>query len=109
LPIFCGGAIRGFVDWRRKRRGELMAEDDLGKGNLFATGLVAGGALAGVIIALLIAGSENIAAKMQTINLEAPLEKSLGADTYDLLGVVCFTLLGLMLYRTAMKKEPNKI
>jgi len=109
LPIFCGGAIRGFVDWRRKRRGELMAEDDLGKGNLFATGLVAGGALAGVIVALLIAGSENIAAKMQTINLEAPLEKSLGADMYDLLGVICFALLGLLLYRTAMKKEANKI
>jgi len=109
LPIFCGGAIRGFVDWRRKRRGELMAEDDLGKGNLFATGLVAGGALAGVIVALLIAGSENIAAKMQTINLEAPLEKSLGTDMYDLLGVICFGLLGLLLYRTAMKKEANKI
>ena len=53
LPIFCGGAIRGLVDWRKKRKGEVVAEDDLGKGNLFATGLVAGGALAGVIVALL--------------------------------------------------------
>jgi OPT family oligopeptide transporter len=105
LPIFCGGAIRGFVDWRRKRRGELMAEDDLGKGNLFATGLVAGGALAGVIVALLIAGSENIAAKMQTINLESKIEHAIGADMYDLLGVICFALLGLLLYRTAMKRN----
>jgi len=105
LPIFCGGAIRGFVDWRRKRRGEIMAEDDLGKGNLFATGLVAGGALAGVIVALLIAGNENIAAKMETINLESPLEKYLGVDMYDLLGVICFALLALMLYKTAMSKQ----
>jgi uncharacterized oligopeptide transporter (OPT) family protein len=31
LPIFCGGVIRGFVDWRKKRRGEIAAEDDSGK------------------------------------------------------------------------------
>lgn len=105
LPIFCGGAIRGLVDWRKKRKGEIVAEDDLGKGNLFATGLVAGGALAGVIVALLTAGSENIAAKLETINLEPSLEKSLGVDTYQLLAVIAFALMGLMLYRTAMEKH----
>ena len=43
------------VDWRNKRKKiKLTAEEeDLGKGNLFATGLVAGGALAGVIVAIL--------------------------------------------------------
>ena len=104
LPIFCGGAVRGLVDWRRKRRGEIIKEDDLGKGNLFATGLVAGGALAGVIVALLIAGSDNIAKKLETIDLEFHLEKSLGVDVYALLGVLCFALLGVMLYRMGMKK-----
>ena len=55
LPIFAGGAIRGIVDWRKKKKGvvETAEEEDLGKGNLFATGLVAGGALAGVIIAFM--------------------------------------------------------
>src|SRR6478736_7190439 len=105
LPIFCGGAIRGFVDWRKKRKGEVVAEDDLGKGNLFATGLVAGGALAGVIVALLTAGSENIAAKLQTINLEDNIEQAIGISMYELLGVIAFALMGLMLYRTAMKKH----
>ncbi len=105
LPIFCGGAVRGLVDWRRKRKGEIIAEDDLGKGNLFATGLVAGGALAGVIVALLTAGSESIAAKLEKINLETSLEKSLGVDVYALLGVTCFVLLGVMLYRMGMKKN----
>jgi OPT family oligopeptide transporter len=105
LPIFCGGAIRGFVDWRKKRKGEVEAEDDLGKGNLFATGLVAGGALAGVVVALLTAGSESVAASLQKINLEHWLEASLGVDTYKLLGVIAFALMGLMLYRIAMKKH----
>jgi len=105
LPIFCGGIIRAAVDWRKKRKGEVVAEDDLGKGNLFATGLVAGGALAGVIVALLTAGSENIAAKLQTINLEDNLEQAIGISMYELLGVIAFALMGLMLYRTAMKKH----
>src|SRR6185312_14045633 len=51
LPIFIGGAIRGLVDRVRKDRGETYSEmgEDLERGNLFATGLVAGGALLGVI------------------------------------------------------------
>jgi hypothetical protein len=95
------------VDWRKKRKGEVVAEDDLGKGNLFATGLVAGGALAGVIVALLTAGSENIAAKLQTINLESSLEHAIGIDMYQLVGVIGFVLMGLLLYRTAMKKHDD--
>ena len=105
LPIFCGGAIRGFVDWRKKRKGEVETEDDLGKGNLFATGLVAGGALAGVVVALLTAGSESVAASLQKINLEHSLEEALGVDVYKLLGVIAFVLMGLILYRIAMKKH----
>ena len=105
LPIFAGGAIRGAVDWRKKKKGETIAEDDLGIGNLFATGLVAGGALAGVAVALLIAGSETIAQKLETVNMQGTLESWLSPEMYQLLGVGLFVVLGLILYRTAMKKE----
>ncbi len=68
LPIFIGGAIRGIVESKQKKAHmknnptgspwEVNAEEEeLGKGNLFATGLVAGGAVAGVVIAFL-AGSD---------------------------------------------------
>ncbi|MCC6693360.1 MAG: OPT/YSL family transporter, partial [Chitinophagaceae bacterium] len=52
LPIFIGGAIRGLANWRKSKKQEAKSEEDedLGKGNLFATGLVAGGAVAGVIV-----------------------------------------------------------
>lgn len=55
LPIFIGGAIRGLVEWKQKKKNVQVSpeEEDLGKGNLFATGLVAGGALAGVLVAIL--------------------------------------------------------
>jgi hypothetical protein len=61
LPIFIGGAVRGLSDKVRGVSGggkHSSAEDELGKGNLFATGLVAGGALAGVIVAMVIVGIE---------------------------------------------------
>jgi uncharacterized oligopeptide transporter (OPT) family protein len=55
FPIFIGGAVRGLVEWRHKQKNIVVSaeEEDLGKGNLFATGLVAGGALAGVLVAIL--------------------------------------------------------
>jgi OPT family oligopeptide transporter len=105
LPIFAGGAVRGLVDWRKKRKGEKVEEDDLGKGNLFATGLVAGGSLAGVAVALLTAGSESIAAQLEKLNAESGLEKALSIELYQLLGVAFFVIMAVMLYRIAMKKE----
>ncbi len=107
LPIFAGGAIRGLVDWRKKKKGEQAAEDDLGRGNLFATGLVAGGALAGVAVALLTAGSQTMAEKLQLVNFEKSLEDSLGVGIYQLVGVIFFAVMGAMLYRIAMKKDES--
>lgn len=107
LPIFCGGAVRGLVDWRKKRKGETVMEDDLGRGNLFATGLVAGGALAGVAVALLIAGSDNIAQKLALIDCEKYIENALSAGVYQIIGVAAFACLAIMLYRIAMKKQKN--
>ena len=82
----------------------METEDDLGRGNLFATGLVAGGALAGVAVALLTAGSDTMAKALESINLEHALESNIGADMYQLLAVVCFVVMGVILYRTAMQK-----
>jgi len=106
LPIFIGGAVRGIVDWRKKKKDDtVIEEDDLGKGNLFATGLVAGGALAGVAVALLLAGSETIAQKMETVNFEEAITRNLGSGAYQILGVAFFAVLAIMLYKIAMQKE----
>ncbi|MDQ2752648.1 MAG: OPT/YSL family transporter, partial [Bacteroidota bacterium] len=105
LPIFIGGAVRGAVNYRQKQKGNVIGEDDLGKGNLFATGLVAGGALAGVAVALLTAGSENIARQLQKVNAEDYLERTFGVGIYQMIGVICFVIMAGMLYGIAMKKE----
>ena len=103
LPIFIGGAIRGIADWRKEAKGEKAEEDDLGKGNLFATGLVAGGAVAGVLVALF-SVSDYINAGLQKINMEHGLSGILGETGFYILGVLFFGLMGLTLYRVAMKK-----
>ena len=108
LPIFIGGAIRGVVEWREKRKNIRVApeEEDLGKGNLFATGLVAGGALAGVLVAFLSA-SDGVSKKLANVNAEHGLTSSLGGEGYKWLGVIFFALMGFVLYRIAISKRKN--
>ncbi len=108
LPIFIGGAIRGIVDWRNKKKNiQLSAEEeDLGKGNLFATGLVAGGALAGVLVAIL-SSIPSVNSSLGNANAEHGLTSSFGAEGYKWLGVGFFTLMGFVLYRIAISKKKN--
>ncbi|WP_152268146.1 OPT family oligopeptide transporter [Agriterribacter humi] len=106
LPIFIGGAIRGIVDWQAKKKGEVLqpGEEDLGKGNLFATGLVAGGAIAGVIVAFLSA-NDIILSGLKKLSFEHGITNVLGgALGYEILGVIFFAALGGLLYKVAKKK-----
>ncbi len=106
LPIFVGGAIKGIIDWRAEQRKEVKEEDDLGRGSLFATGLIAGGAIAGVIVALL-SINENIFNFLKGISLEETISNALGVGGFALLGVAFFVAMSLMLYRTAVKKTDD--
>jgi len=45
--VFCGGIVRWLVD--RRRKGESAAESEFSPGMLMASGLIAGGAITGVI------------------------------------------------------------
>lgn len=104
LPIFAGGAIKGIVDWRSGKDKKSAEEDELGKGSLFATGLVAGGALMGVIYAFLMA-FPSTAVPVSKLNLEPALEHSLGADGYQVMGFIFFIIMGFALYRIALAKD----
>ncbi|HCL05492.1 MAG TPA: peptide transporter [Chitinophagaceae bacterium] len=105
LPIFIGGAIRGIVEGRQKKdKKEVSAEEEeLSKGSLFATGLVAGGAVAGVVIAF-ITGTSGGEKFLQNISMEHGLVSALSENGYFLLGTLFFALMGFVLYRVAMKK-----
>ncbi len=102
LPIFIGGFIRGMVD--KKYKPGPDDEEDLRKGNLFATGLVAGGALAGVLYAILKVPFEK---GLDAISLEHAVSNGLGETGYQLFGVLCFAAMGYTLYRVAMSKKKD--
>lgn len=102
LPIFIGGFIRGIADKRAKKNEETGEEEDLRKGNLFATGLVAGGALFGVIAAILTVFFES---GMKSVNLEEKISHGLGEDLYMALGVGFFAAMAYILWRVATSKK----
>jgi hypothetical protein len=113
FTIFLGGLLRGFVD---KRRGE-EAGSEISTGMLYATGLVAGGSLTGVVVGAL-SGVDIEGEGGQMVSLEsklkhfgeglqASLAESFGAYAPDVLSTVMFALLGLVLFRVAMKKSKD--
>lgn len=103
LPIFAGGVVKKIVEWRKEKKGEAQEDEELGKGSLYATGLVAGGALAGVIVAIL-SVNDNISSALKKVNAEHGITAAIGADGFNILGALFFLLMGVILFRIAMKK-----
>jgi putative OPT family oligopeptide transporter len=106
LPIFIGGAIRGIVEAKDKKENKSAAsaeEEDLSKGSLFATGLVAGGAVAGVLIAFA-TGTSAGEKFLASISLEEGIVHSISQNGYFLIGTLFFAAMGAILYKVATKK-----
>jgi len=102
LPIFVGGAIKGIVDRRSGVKSAGGHGDDVGAGSLFATGLVAGGTLTGTVVAFLHWG-DKVGAFVDGLEVGGSLTRLLGAGGYQILGVLCFALMGFVLYRIARR------
>jgi putative OPT family oligopeptide transporter len=120
LPIFIGGAVRWLAERKRKPAGEQTAsaeEEELGPGNLFATGLVAGGALAGVLYAILAARWEGVlgSVSLHKTLAGAPATATTPAVTgllggeggYYILGVLCFAGMAFVLYNIGRRAHKD--
>lgn len=104
-PIFIGGMVRWLADRyvRVKHAGknlteeQLTAEGDKSPGVLMASGYIAGGAIAGIIIAIIngVPSLESFNAKLDAIAAKNPLVSSANAD---LLSCIPFLLLIALLY-----------
>src|SRR4051812_15146526 len=75
-PVWAGGIVRGLVDrylrvkFRHKTLSELelTAEGDKGPGVLLASGYIAGGALAGIVIAIMQGSPGRLGARLSTMS-----------------------------------------
>ena len=101
LPIFVGGVIRWFA--QRGKTASHGPDEELGAGNLFSTGLVAGGALAGVIYSMFAARMED---SLEKLSIAKPLTTALGEGGYQILAVAFFGVMGAVLYRVARRELP---
>ncbi|TMQ70802.1 MAG: peptide transporter, partial [Candidatus Eisenbacteria bacterium] len=98
-PIFIGGAIRWLVDRARRKdlahhklsEDQLAAEADRSSGVLLASGYIAGGAIAGIIIAFIAGLFDNVDAAL-TKWAEASNPFFAGPSS-DLLSLIPFVLL----------------
>jgi putative OPT family oligopeptide transporter len=104
-PIFIGGMIRWLADlYVRKKHGgkgltedQLVAEGDKSPGVLMASGYIAGGAIAGILIAFIqgAPSMENFSRKIDAMATRNPILTSAHADLWS---CIPFVLLTLLLY-----------
>jgi len=104
--IFVGGALKGIMD---KMSGRKAEETEVSSGMLYSTGLVAGGSLTGIAIALL-AGIA-ITVEGQEISIIQWIGDTVGVHGWerlgglaDLIGLVMFGVLAAFLIRAARRK-----
>lgn len=116
-PMFVGGAIRWLTDRRQRAREEnrglddtaFVALTDRGPGVLLASGYIAGGAIAGIVIAFLAGVLGDVDAALQKWSTE---NNPFYSGPYaDLLPLVPFVLLGGLLWLvgrgSVMSGEPS--
>jgi putative OPT family oligopeptide transporter len=99
-PIWIGGLVRALGD-RMTKREKGKEEGDVGPGMLYATGLVAGGSLAGIAIALLIGFGGKLAV---ALNIGNGYFDHLGVGG-DIIGFAFFGMLSAVLLRQSLAKD----
>ncbi|MFA6029409.1 MAG: oligopeptide transporter, OPT family [Elusimicrobiota bacterium] len=99
-PIFAGGVIHAFVGWATRKKTET--ESELSSGMLYSTGLVAGGSLAGIAIAVVAGVQDGRFARILDLGTKFDTIARFGARA-DLISVACFLFMGALLYRAAAK------
>jgi hypothetical protein len=110
-PIFVGGLVRWLVDYQRRRalrahdldEAQLAAESDRSPGVLLASGYIAGGAIAGIVIAVVAAGFVKVDAFVTNwAEGHNPFYSGANADG---LALIPFAMLTVLLYFVGREKR----
>ncbi len=100
--MFVGGVVRWLIERRAKAAQQSIAEVESGPGVLFSSGLIAGGAICGIVLAAIagVLGSADALAE------RVPLFHALGSITEsNLLAFALFAVLGVTLFRVGSQKS----
>jgi uncharacterized oligopeptide transporter (OPT) family protein len=100
--LFAGGVVRWLIERRSQARQQSIAEVESGPGVLFSSGLIAGGAIGGIVLAAIagVLGSADALAE------RVPVYHALGTlPASNALAFGLFAALGALLYRVGLRKE----
>jgi uncharacterized oligopeptide transporter (OPT) family protein len=100
--MFAGGVIRWLIERRAQTRQQSIADVESGPGVLFSSGLIAGGAICGIVLAAIagVLGSADALAE------KVPVFRALGGLAQSsLLAYLLFAVLGVLLYRIALRPQ----
>ncbi len=105
-PIFIGGIVKHYVE---QRNGANEAENEAGAGALFSSGLIAGGAMTGILIAVLTGMTMTVAGKTVTIasTLNTGIAERMG-EAGNLVALFCFLAMAFTLYWVATKNAKRR-
>ena len=115
-PIFVGGLVRWFVDQRKRHElrhanldeAQLAAECDKSPGTLMASGYIAGGAIAGILIALMSGALGPLDAKIGAwANAHNPFFAGPSADALSLIPFALLTGYLLLVAREKLLAPKN--
>jgi uncharacterized oligopeptide transporter (OPT) family protein len=107
--MFAGGLVRWLVERKKKPGAESIADVESGPGVLFSSGLIAGGAIAGIFVAGLAtllssrAAAENIPAADYLAHMAGLQTGLAGFATSDLVAILIFFAMGTLLWRVARR------
>ena len=107
-PIFIGGLVKFFID---KVKSNQPDESDIGPGALFSSGLIAGGALTGILIASLKGwiwemNEEGIEISVAD-KLNLGIAENMGA-VGEIISLTLFIVMAAILFSVALTKNQNK-
>ncbi len=97
-PIFAGGLMRAYVEGKTG----IKEESEVGSGTLFSSGLIAGGALTGILYAALF--GNNLVPEADGAEALAPISFLHDGASGMIAGALLFAVLGAILGRAAGKK-----
>jgi len=104
--MFAGGIVRWLVERRIRSDNRSLAEIESGPGVLFASGLIAGGAICGIAVAAIAGWGSARGRAAEWLADKIPLHQVLGSiSTSSIVGLVLFAILGFLLYRTGLRKH----
>ena len=100
--MFAGGVIRWLIERRAQAQQQSIAEVESGPGVLFSSGLIAGGAICGIVlagIAGVLGSADALAEKVAVFHALGGLAQS------NVLAYGLFVLLGVLLYQVGMRPQ----